>query len=306
MKIFERLQSRLNKKRFAAVAQRVRNTPPIALPKDADVVVVSQVYHNAMDMTLLAIKSFIKYFSNETLVELIDDGSLNAEDYELLNWHLPGVKIIHINSIELGELPSGGTWERLTYIMKRSQDKYVIQVDTDTITCGPIDDVYSAVKANQAFSIGNPRWSNKVPTEYTAAYATSFGNEHVQFLGERHLHTLKSFELPYYLRVCSAFTGFPKGQVVMQDLVAFSNEMQSLLGDKKWNEWGSEQFSSNVMISKLTNSFALPWPKYQNFMQPVYSGQHKGIVSVFHFIGSHRFYARTYEKLAAQTVEKLM
>ncbi|MFT2090392.1 hypothetical protein [Paraglaciecola sp. 2405UD69-4] len=305
MKIIEQLQGKLNKKRFSIAAQKIRNTAPIELPSDAAVVVVSQVYHRALDMTLLALKSFVKYFSEAT-VELIDDGSLTKEDYDLLKEHLPGVIIVHINSIELGQLPSGGTWERLTYIMNRTQDKYVIQVDTDTITCGPIDDVFNAVKHNQGFSIGNPRWINRVPTEYTSAYAKKFGNDHVQFLGEQHLHSLNCFDLPEYLRVCSAFTGFPRGMFSMQDLVSFSTEMIEKLGNEKWNEWGSEQFSSNVMISKLSNSFALPWPKYQNFMQPSYTGPVKGIVSVFHFIGSHRYHKRIYEKLAAQTIKKLL
>jgi hypothetical protein len=304
MSLISKVNEKINKGRFNIVANRVFETHPIVADANPEIIIVSQIYSSAVHMTLVAIKSFIRFFGAAS-VELIDDGSLTKEDIHKIETHLIGVKIIHINDINIGSCPSGACWERLCYIIDRSQTSYVIQVDTDTLTTGPIAEIYNMVHSNTSFAVGAPMWPDKIPLSYLKTFTDALKNSHVQVQGEGLLNNIQSIELNSYLRTCAAFTGFAKGKFTLGYLERFSNEMQNKLGKEKWNEWGSEQFSSNVMISSIEDSVVLPWPKYQNYKFPSYSGEYQGVVSFIHFIGSCRFLDRKYEKMTKKIISDL-
>ncbi|MDU0356376.1 hypothetical protein RS130_23000 [Paraglaciecola aquimarina] len=277
--------------------------------KNKEVVIVSQVYHAAVDMTLLALKSFLQQFG-QGFVELLDDGSLTAEDYALLKKHIPHLNITHIKDIDVGLCPAGACWERLVHILHLSQDAYVIQVDTDTLTIGPVAEVFDHVSRNQAFTIGSPAWPEPVNTEYLRLVMNAHNGKHVQVSAERHLHSASSIDISQYCRGCAAFTGFPKGTLSFELLQAFSVEMEQKLGKQKWHEWGSEQFASNVMISVCEDPKILRWPQYQNYGFPKLNANQTVLdfdskVSVLHFIGSNRFIDNTYSELAKRFVNTL-
>ena len=304
-RIIEKLVSQRNRQSFASVASKVRDTAPLTLAYREDLVFVSQVYHNAMDMSLLALKSFAKFMPAGRF-ELIDDGSLTSDDYAVLKQHLVNVKITHIDKIEVGNCPRGGTWERLVHILELSKTAYVIQVDTDTLTIGALPEVYNFICNNQAFTIGNPMWPEAVPTEYMSAVAKAWQGTHVQVKTEEQLSALESIDLNRYLRGCSAFTGFPRGALNFKTLESLSNELKNKIGSKKWNEWGSEQVSSSIMISLCEGAQLLPWPKYMNFGFPetglTKTQDYKGKISLIHFIGSNRFDGRVYERFVREMI----
>lgn len=301
----KKLAGERNRQSFASVASKVRDTAPLTLPYREDLVFVSQVYHNAMDMSLLALKSFAKFMPAGRF-ELIDDGSLTSDDYAVLKQHLVNVNITHIDTIALGECPKGGCWERLIHIIELSKNAYVVQVDTDTLTIGPLPEVFNFIANNQAFTIGNPMWPEAVPTEYMSAVARAWKGTHVQVKTEEQLDALTSIELNHYLRGCAAFTGFPKGSFDIASLNALSVELEQKIGQQKWHEWGSEQVSSNIMVSMCDNARVLPWPKYMNFGFPETGlreiQDYKGKVSLIHFIGSNRFDGRVYEEFVSEIV----
>jgi len=304
-KIWNKIQERINKNLFSNAARKIRSTPPLSVNKQGDVIIVSQVYHDAVDMTLLALKSFMKNLGRGS-IELIDDGSLTNDDKLVLQMHLPNVKIIHINTIETGDCPQGGTWERLIWILNRSKNAYVIQVDTDTLTVGALPEIDACIRGNTAFTIGGPMWLVSVDTEYMNYITNSWSSTHIQTKAESHLADCKNTIIKNYFRGCSAFTGFPKGGVSFEVLEKFSIEMESYVGKERWREWGTEQFSSNVMISLSNKPQILPWPKYQNFGQPFCDLKNtQGVVSVFHFIGTFRYKNRIYERLARNFIQKL-
>jgi len=308
-KILNKIQYKINKKRFDHAAREIRNTPPAEYKLNKEIVIVSQVYHNAVDMTLIALKSFLLEFG-QGFVELLDDGSLTQEDIALFKEHLPHINITHIDDIDVGKCPKGGCWERLIHISNLSSEAYVLQVDTDTVTVNNIFEVYDYVSNNQAFTIGGPTWDKPVDLNYLAKTMAKFKKAHVQVAGEKILHSIESIALERYCRGCAAFTGFPKGGLKFEDIEAFSMEMEQKLGSPLWNEWGSEQFCSNVMISKCENPEILSWPKYQNYGFPVFNSDSntKNIhsrVSVLHFIGSNRFVDNTYKDLSERMIEKI-
>ena len=291
-----------NKKRFNQVAKKVRNTPPVNIQNNDNVVIVSQVYHAAMDMSLLALKSFAHHFTQGKF-NILDDGSLTADDHAQLHFHLPNLTITHINDIPLDKCPKGGCWERLIHIIELSKGAYVIQVDTDTLTIGALPEIDECVVNNQAFTIGNPMWPNPTNVDYMTRLAEAWQGEHVQVKTEQQLDNVSSIPLKTYLRGCAAFTGFPKGAFDFSILKKFSLEMEDKIGKQKWHDWGSEQVSSNVMISLCENAIILPWPKYMNYGFPIQAGGNKdlnnfiGKTAVLHFIGSNRYDHRVYEKL---------
>lgn len=305
------LQTKINKARFQKVAFNARSTGLYPSNKDANVVLLSQVYHGAVDMALLALKSFA-YQLGSCAIEIVDDGSLTDEDKSLFKAHFSDLTITNINDIDVGHCPRGGTWERLVRILELSRERYVIQVDTDTLTMSAIPEISKAVNENRAFTIGNPIFSFPVSPEYMTALSKRWQGAHVQVETERALTTLQSEKFQKYCRGCSALTGFPKMGPSFERLEALSQELEGKLGLKKWNEWGSEQVASNLMVSLSDDPFILPWPKYANYGFPSTGKGNKdpdnfiGKVSTLHFIGSHRFSSRVYEKLSQYVINEFL
>ena len=302
--LIERIKNRVNKAMFNRVVNGIADTPAIASDLTSDVVVTSLVYSKGLNMALLAIKSFLSKFG-AARVELLNDGSLTSDDKQLIANQIKDCVVIDIADVDVGDCPRGGCWERLIYIIRRSRDAYVIQVDTDTVTFANVAEVYDNYKRNSSFTIGAPMWQERVDLDYLASYSNVPGEQHVQSLGEGKLADLNGIGLTSYLRGCAAFAGFAKGCFDFDVLENFSQQMANLLGQQKWQDWGSEQFASNVMISLDNNANILPWPKYQNYKFPEFSAQIQGRASVIHFIGSTRFSDRQYQKLAKTVIKKL-
>lgn len=311
IKNWNRAVSLFQKKLCSYTFSKVRDSKPIVFKYNPELVIVSQVYSGALDMSLLAIKSFLRYLG-EGRVEVIDDGSLNNEEKELLHHHIPHLTIVHIDDIDVGQCPKGSCWERLIHILRLSQDAYVIQVDTDTLTIAPIPEVYNCVKNNKAFTIGGePTWPDPIPTAYIGHISRTKQSKHIQVQSEAQLDKVTSIPLTHYCRGCAAFAGFPKQAVSFKSLEDFSLEMEGFIGSETWRNWGSEQFSANVMISLCQDPTILPWPKYLNHGFPfVENGAEKAqtytrLTSVLHFIGTHRYKNGVYKKLAKSILKEL-
>ncbi len=81
-----RLNYKFNKMIFNARVRKIRQTQPLDYQSSEDIIIMSMVHHAAIDMYLLAIKSFLYYFCTGS-VYVLNDGSLTEEDIETL--HLP-------------------------------------------------------------------------------------------------------------------------------------------------------------------------------------------------------------------------
>lgn len=305
--ILNKVHYRFNKMLFNNVCKRIRLTPPINYCYREDLKIVTQVQHRDIDMYLLAIKSFL-YNIVSGSVYVLDDGSLTKEDLSLLEYHIPNVKIEHISRVDTKNCPKGGTWERLLYLIELSQDAYVIQLDSDTLSLTPMVEIYNAIENQQGFIVGaGPAWNKPVDVDYLSSvisnWMRSFDLTHVQPVAERVLYKLPFLnENRKYIRGCSAFTGFPKQQIDIEMVMEFSQQVCNELGFEKWSEWGSEQVTSNVMISRTYNPVVLPWPYYQNYTADKETLSYSSFV---HFIGSNRFSDRVYQNLASAFIDKL-
>lgn len=306
----KRLKFKIKKRLNLFLFKQVRTTSPASFEFDPNLVIVSQVYSDALDMALMAIKSFMIQIGRGR-VEIIDDGSLTEDDKLLLNQQIPHLTIVNIKDIPLGKCPEGGTWERLVHILRLTKDAYVIQVDTDTLTIAPVPEVYQSINNNLAFTIGDPKFPTPIDVNYMSYIASQYWDGHIQGVSEEQLNKVTSLDISNYCRGCSAFTGFPKGVLDCSDLERFSVEMESKVGFDAWRKWGTEQFSSNVMVSLCPEVSILPWPKYLNFGFPFLNSkrstyeEYRNLCSVIHFIGTNRFEGGVYRKLFFQVMKEL-
>ncbi|MGZ9167100.1 MAG: hypothetical protein ACXW4U_18165, partial [Anaerolineales bacterium] len=80
--------------------KRVLSTPPMECQTEAQIEVHSLVCRRDFYMYLMAAKSFLLHCPDVSLV-VHDDGSLTEQDAVLLNWHLPGCRLILRASADL-------------------------------------------------------------------------------------------------------------------------------------------------------------------------------------------------------------
>jgi len=270
---------------------------------------MSMVHHGAIDMYLLAIKSFMYYFCMGS-VHVLNDGSLTKDDIKLLKYHIPNIIIEHIDNVDTGDSPKGGCWERLYYLIELSKKAYVIQLDSDTLTRAPLFDIYNAIENQQGFTIGSQVWNKPVDINYleniTQNWVKQWEHIHVQPAAERIFSQIDFFQSNNkYIRGCAAFAGFPKQQITHKMLSDFSKQVSDILGMEKWSEWGSEQVASNCMVTRTNGAFVLPWPEYQNYRNPMTDTYMVSNAVFLHFIGSVRFTDRTYEKYSKELIRLL-
>jgi hypothetical protein len=285
---------RISRKVNGLALQRVLRTPPLQMQPDGPVF-LSMLCHRDVNMYLTSFKSAYRQVGGGRAV-IVDDGSLTADDRTVLKHHIPDLEFIDIASVERGPCPAGGTWERLLKVVDLSADDYVIQLDADCVTVGPMDAVVDAYRANRAFTLAG----EETTVLTTARTASQRGpHRHVQAAAEIALGGLPDADTIKYVRGCSGFTGFPRGVVKRQTLYDFSNFMADKLGER-WTEWGTEQFSSNFLLANCPDMLILPWSRYCS-----YQGEPVEGVAFYHFIGTWRYEGGLYTRVARQVISEL-
>ncbi|WP_135467506.1 hypothetical protein [Crenalkalicoccus roseus] len=296
--MFQTLLRKTRKLRFGWLCRGILDTPPIR-PRPAPLRIVSMVRSQDRMMYLVAIKSFYRHLPGGEIV-IIDDGTLTERDRELLRHHLGGPSFVRLESIRTDPCPRGGCWERLLHILDLSHDSYVIQMDSDTLTTGPVPEVVAAVRDNRAFTLNSGPGQPIVDLEAAAAAVADHPSDHMQILAERALPRLPAAMGRRYVRGSAGFAGFARGGATRETAEAFSAAMQAMLG-ARWEEWGSEQVTSNYLVCNSPGGMALPWPKYCCF----YPGVAPDQATMLHFIGSWRFNDGVYVRKARQVIAEL-
>lgn len=262
-------------------------------------ILLSMVQHRDVLPYLLAIKSFSRFIPPSKIVTIADP-SITIADRELLGRHVANICFRDATSFHCDELPKGGTWERLTAIAEYVKEGFVIQLDADTVSTRPMPEVAQAVRKNHAFLLGTEDIQNIQSVAEIALWAKGrlVGNDHVQLTAESVLDRLSDQRYWKYVRACSGFAGFPKGGFDKDQLIRISQEMGGLLGTR-WAEWGTEQFSSNLVLASMEGAKLLPHPKY--------CAPHRanGDTVFRHFIGYVRHTTPLYGELAGLVAAEL-
>jgi hypothetical protein len=285
-------------------ARAVLDTPPV-VPRDDDVILFSMIGRRVLLPFLVAAKSLHAHLGRGRFV-LLDDGSLSGEDRALLGRHLGDPDILSIHEIETRGCPRGGTWERLLTIVDLRERHYVIQFDSDTVTCGALPEVQAAIDGGRSFTLRGEAQSELLPTGAFVRSRDSdegSGKVHVQEAIEAVIDQVRMPGLgePRYVRGCSGFAGFAPSAGGRALAEAFSKEAERLLGRQRWVEWGSEQVTSNFVIANEPDPLLLPYDRYLNFWNEELPADRR----LVHFIGTWRFHRGAYLAETTKAIERL-
>ena len=295
------LKDRLRRFVFRQRCKAVLRTAPVTLYQRSNLTVLSQVQHKDVLMFLLALKSFARRVTVGDVV-VVDDGTLTSADRQLLARHVSQLTFVGLADSAVRLVPAAGCWERLLSIADRVEDRYVIQLDSDTLTLGMADEISRCIAEGRSFVIGTWDGQGLEPMSKRQALAAAKladGIRHVQLAAEASFHRLRDFNTMQYVRGCAGFSGFAPGSFSRTFVEDISSQMSLALG-AKWVEWGSEQVMSNIVVANSPKAMVLPHPKYSD------CSKMRLPETVFvHFIGTCRFKDGTYARLARPIIREL-
>jgi hypothetical protein len=290
---------RFNRWRFQRAVRAMLSTPPVP-PGRHDFAALSMVHRRDVLPYLLAIKTFAHYAAPRRIV-LVADPSLQPDDRALLRSHVPALEIVDAESYRRPALPVGGTWERLSAIAELNAETSVVQLDADTVTFGEPTEVVEAATAGRSFVIRSEAGVEIVSLEQAAATGRALlaGSRHVQVAAEARMDELTDLGGLRYARGCSGFSGFGRGALTPLRLAEVSARMRALHG-ARWDEWGTEQVTSNLLAASADGAMMLPHPRYCN----ADSMDRSSVLA--HYIGYARFTSRHYEQSCSSAASLLV
>ncbi len=305
MTLLDRALRRLREMQFNQAARAVLATPPCRVDPDDGLVIFSMIGTRVLLPYLIAAKSFQSQLGRGRFA-ILDDGTLTPADKAALAHHLGNPPVTTLASVDTGPCPRGGTWERLLSILDLRRADFVIQVDSDTVTLGPVPEVADAIAAARSFTLRGEDGAQVLPLAEGAATARATrptGRAHVQTAIECVMDEVRiagRAELRY-ARGCSGFAGFAPAASGRALAEAFSLEAERLLGRDYWSEWGSEQVTSNFVVANEPDPLLLPYDRYINFWNEPVSGS----VAFVHFVGTFRFHRGAYLRAARAAIAAL-
>ncbi|MEF9926324.1 MAG: hypothetical protein RR983_12140 [Massilia sp.] len=299
MSFFTRVIQRLKRDHFRArylkAARKVLATRP-ATRGTLPFLLLSMVHSRDVVPYLVALKSFI-HFANPERIVVVCDPSITDDDRALLVRHVPHIELRHADEFTHPDMPRGGTWERLFAIAGLAREHYVVQLDADTLTVQPIPEVLAAIQAGHGFVIGEATDTpiRLLPAVRENALPWMAPDAHIQGIAETEMVNVGLPQDARYIRGCSGFTGFPRSATMQDTMIDFSRRMNAKLG-ANWKRWGTEQVTSNYLVSNATGTRPLPFPKYGT------PDLATADTAFFHFIGSMRFIDGKYEATTRQAL----
>lgn len=298
----DKVLRRLREAHFNRVARGILATPPVPAASDG-VVIFSMIGTKVLLPYLVAAKSFQAALGRGRFV-ILDDGTLTASDRDILARHLGDPAILPIAAVDTGACPKGGCWERLLTLFELRRDDYVIQLDSDTVTLGPLPEVLAAIETGRDFTLRGEAQSAWAPaSSFSRDPATLPANFHVQGAIEAVMGEACA-EVPgltHYVRGCAGFAGFAPGGLGRETAEAFCRSASGLLGLQRWAQWGSEQVMSNLVVSNEGEPALLPYDRFLNFWNEPVAAE----AAFVHFVGTYRFHRGAYAAAARQAIAAL-
>jgi hypothetical protein len=270
---------------------------------DEGVTLVSMLCHGEVLMYLLAVKSFCAQLGRNPRVVVLNDGSLTASDLATLKQHIPQIHVVAISDVAPDHCPKGSCWERLLLISDLVKDTYVVQLDSDTLTTNSITQVRNCIEANQSFTLLGDKSYPEIEAMQSACLRSKLNlDPMVQAVCERSFDQLPESATLKYVRGNAGFTGFAKGSINRQKITWFSDLMRRI-AHEKWDDWGSEQVTSNLLIANVEGAQVLEFPAYLSYWA------HPDVpyerASFIHFIGPRRFNNGFYVSRARKVIAQL-
>jgi hypothetical protein len=299
----ERVQRKFREAQFNRSSRAVLATPPLRV-RDDGVVLFSMIGTRVLLPYLVAAKSLHAQLGRGRFA-ILDDGTLTAADRAVLDYHLDRPEIRSIAAVDTGNCPRGGCWERLLTLLELRRDGYVVQLDSDTVTLGPVPEIAAAIEAGRDFNLLGGFDSRWLPVgEFVDGLGPGWRDTHIQGAIERKLveACAQVPGLTHYLRGCAGFAGFARGGIGRETADSFSRAASALLGAQRWAEWGSEQVMSNLIVANEGEPLLLPYDRYLNFWNEPFGNE----AALVHFVGTYRFHRGAYAEAARQAIAALV
>jgi hypothetical protein len=301
--MFFRARRALGRAWFNWNSRAVLQTSPL-ICTDSSLTICSMLCHGETLMYLLAVKSFCARLGRTPNIVLLDDGSLNDDDRAILNRQIIGLRIYRFADVPAAACPKKNCWERLLLITDLATDSFVVQLDSDTLTLAPIDQVRRCIDENLSFTLlGDGSYPGIETFEAASARYRSNQSSMVQAVCERSFDQLPGAASLYYLRGNAGFTGFAKGSIDRSSVEHFSDLMRRVAG-ATWDEWGSEQVASNLLIANTQGAQVLEFPRYLSYW--AHPEVPYADAAFIHFIGPHRFSNGLYVRSARRAIASLV
>ena len=293
-----KITEHIHRAHFGWAVRAIRNTAPLT-PGGDHFIALSMVQHRDVLPYLLALKSFARFLRPARVV-LIADPTLTGDDRTLLRQHVPHIELRDASEFRRDGIPQGGCWERLSAISEYANDAYVVQLDADTVAINDLPSVRHAIHDGASFTLGTEDIQPIQSCAEIAAWAQPRleGDDHTQLLAEASLDRFDSIDRFRYARGCAGFAGFSPGSITPQKVLHISNRMSELVGPQ-WSAWGTEQFTSNLLVCSSPGARLLPHPSY------CHPGRMTSATVFLHFIGYVRYCSNLYAKLAHQVSNEL-
>jgi hypothetical protein len=280
------------------VVRQILDTRPLQRG-DLPFMLLSMVHQRDVYSYLVAVKSFT-HFLNPQRIVVVCDPSIGPDDRAILQRHVPHVELRDAHEFTHPDIPRGGTWERLFAIAQFVEDTYVVQLDADTLTVQPVPEVRQAIEKGFGFVLGE--MENTPIRSLAAARENALPwmkpGAHIQGICETEMVNVGLPDDARYIRGCSGFTGFPRSADMRDVMLDFSRRMGKCLGND-WARWGTEQVTSNYIVSNAVGTRPLPFPKYG-------TPDHLSSETAFiHFIGPMRFINNKYKSTSQHIIHLL-
>jgi len=301
--MFFRLKRELVTARFNLDVRKIDSTPSLKGDPRSRFALVSQVCHRDVSMYLLAVKSLAR-FIHPKKVFVLDDTTLTAHDKDRLARHIDPLDIRPVTAVENSSCPKGKTWERLLLIADLATSDYLIQVDSDTLTLKEPKDVRKYIESNTSFTLPGDDGEDIVSAQDMSSRMKPHvrnGTEHVQLVAEANLDRVPYDKPLRYVRGCSAFAGFGEKSFSRKTVEQFSMAVASTIGQEKWDEWGSEQVTSCLVVANTPGAMVLPFSDYC-YHRPELEMDNRTFI---HFMGTYRFRLGRYSQLARRVIREL-
>ena len=302
----DRAVRRLRELHFNRTVRAVLDAPPLRAGDDRPndgLVIFSMIGTRVLLPYLVAAKSLHARLGRGRFA-ILDDGTLTAADKAVLAAHLDAPEIRSIAGVDVGQCPRGGCWERLLTLLELRRDNYVIQLDSDTVTLGPVDEIAAAIDAGRDFTLRGEASSTWLPVSaFGAGHFALPAGAHVQMQIETRMPEVAGAAggLSHYVRGCAGFAGFAPGGPGRELADRFSAAASVALGAEVWAQWGSEQVMSNLYIANEGEPVLLPYERYLNFWnEPIGPG-----AAFVHFVGTYRYHGGAYAASARAALAQL-
>jgi hypothetical protein len=285
------------------VVRRILDTAPI-VPADDGVILFSMVGTAVLLPYLVAVKSLHAQLQRGRVI-LLDDGTLTDADKALLAYHLGHPVILSFSDVETAPCPKGNCWERLLAILDLRREHYVIQLDSDTVTLGPVPEVAAAIDANRSFTLGGgvedaEHGFMTVPDMIREIYPDGPLYPHIQSVIESALRYVPGAAELRYIRGCAGFAGFSRSADGRALAERFAVDAGRVVGPR-FNEWGSEQAASNFVVANDPDPIQLPYDRYTNHWEEALPPD----PAFIHYIGTYRYDRGSYIASTERAITQL-